>query len=57
LKQAGCADKSVAVASKNVINLVVIPTAVVLGIQFFAILAVPFLIGKAGSLVVGYDSL
>jgi hypothetical protein len=48
--QKGCASQSVDEVQKNVINLVMIPSAVILGIEFFAMLTVPFLIGKAGSL-------
>jgi hypothetical protein len=49
LIQKGCADRSVDDIETNVINLVVIPSSVILGIEFFAMLMVPFLVGKAGA--------
>lgn len=45
----GCADKTINDVEKNVVNLLVIPSAVILGIEFFAIIMVPFLAGKAGT--------
>lgn len=46
--QPGCANKTVDDVEKNVVNLLVIPTAIILVIEFFAIITVPFLVGKAG---------
>jgi hypothetical protein len=49
LNQRGCAQKSVDEIESNVVSLVVIPSLVILAIEFFAMITVPFLIGKAGS--------
>ena len=46
----GCGKKSVNTIENNVINLIVIPSSIILGIEFFAMIMVPFLVGKAGTL-------
>jgi hypothetical protein len=45
----GCADKSINDIKNNVVNLLVIPTSIILGIEFFAMLIVPFLVGRAAN--------
>lgn len=45
----GCADKSINSIEDNVVSLIVIPSSIILGIEFFAMVTVPFLVGKAGA--------
>lgn len=42
----GCADKTIKSFKENGVNLIVIPNSIVLGLEFFIILLVPFLIGR-----------
>lgn len=44
--QSGCNKKSIDGIEKNAINLLIIPSAVILGIEFFVFITVPFLIGR-----------
>lgn len=53
----GCADKSVEKFKANALNLLVLPSGVILTIELFAILMVPFLIGRIESLDLSYDSI
>ena len=49
MNQPGCADETIKMVTNNVLYLVVIPGSIILAIEFFAIISVPFLIGKAGN--------
>ncbi|RNA00728.1 23 kDa integral membrane -like [Brachionus plicatilis] len=42
----GCADRTIKSFKENGVNLIVIPNSIVLGLEFFIILLVPFLIGR-----------
>ena len=52
----GCADKSIKKIKDNVVSFLVIPSSIILGIEFFAMITVPFLVGKAGAKKDDYDS-
>ena len=53
----GCADKSVEKFKANALNLLVLPSGVILTIELIAMLMVSFLIGRIVSLDMTYQSL
>merc|ERR1719468_1135172 len=42
----GCNEKSINKIEKNALNFLIIPSAIILGIEVFVFITVPFLIGR-----------